>query len=83
VAQALMPAASALLPTLAFDTVSRARKGVEMSLDTADTSVCATVWDYVEVALCTWGGSFTMASQKVSMDFITFINCRRSTGFCM
>src|ERR1035441_5319178 len=31
VAQALLPAASALLPTLAFDTVSRPRTGVEMS----------------------------------------------------
>jgi hypothetical protein len=31
VAQALLPAASALMPTLAFDPVSRPRKGVETS----------------------------------------------------
>src|ERR1019366_4173531 len=31
VAQALLPAASALMPTLAFDTVSRPRKGAETS----------------------------------------------------
>src|ERR1019366_4087833 len=42
VAQALLPAASALVPTLAFDTVSRPRTGVETSLDTAGTSACAT-----------------------------------------
>jgi hypothetical protein len=46
VAQALLPAASALMPTLAFDTVSRPRKGVETSLDTAGTgpegTPCAT-----------------------------------------
>jgi len=42
VAQALMPAASALLPTLAFDTLLRPRTGVETSLDTAGKSACAT-----------------------------------------
>ena len=46
VAQALMPAASALMPTLAFDTVSRQLTGVETSLDTAGTgpegTPCAT-----------------------------------------
>src|SRR5450759_1433011 len=42
VAQALMPAASALMPTPAFDTVSPPRTGVETSLDTAGTSACAT-----------------------------------------
>src|ERR1035437_9041061 len=42
VAQALLPAASALMPTLAFDTVSRPRTGVETSLDTAGKSACAT-----------------------------------------
>jgi hypothetical protein len=42
VAQALLPAASALLPTPAFDDMSPPRKGVEMSLDTAGTSACAT-----------------------------------------
>jgi hypothetical protein len=46
VAQALLPAASALMPTLAFDTVSRPRKSVETSLDTAGTgpegTPCAT-----------------------------------------
>ena len=46
VAQALMPAASALMPTLAFDTVSRPRTGVETSLDTAGTSAqCHLVFD--------------------------------------
>jgi len=39
VAQALVPAASALMPTLGFDPV---RTGVEMSLDAAGTSACAT-----------------------------------------
>src|ERR1017187_3913180 len=43
VAQALLPAASALMPTLAFDSVSRPRTGVETSLDTAGTSACATI----------------------------------------
>jgi len=38
VAHALVRAASALLPTL----VSHAGEGVEMSLDTARTSACAT-----------------------------------------
>src|ERR1035441_7369372 len=42
VAQALLAAASALMPTLAFDAVSCARTGVETSLDTAGTSACAT-----------------------------------------
>jgi hypothetical protein len=42
VAQALLPAASALVPTLAWDTVAQPRTRVEMSLDTADTSVRAT-----------------------------------------
>jgi hypothetical protein len=42
VAQALVPAASALLPTRAFDDMSPPRKGVEMSLDTAGMSACAT-----------------------------------------
>jgi hypothetical protein len=42
VAQALMPAASALLPTPAFDDMSPPRKSVEMSLDTAGMSACAT-----------------------------------------
>jgi hypothetical protein len=46
VAQAFMPAASALMPTLAFDTVPRPRTGVETSLDTAGTgpegTPCAT-----------------------------------------
>src|ERR1019366_2150544 len=42
VAQALLPAASALMPTLACDTVSGPRTGVERSLDTAGTSACAT-----------------------------------------
>jgi hypothetical protein len=49
VAQALLPAASALVPTLAWDTMAQPRTRVEMSLDTADTSVRATsvggVWD--------------------------------------
>jgi hypothetical protein len=36
VAQALLPAALALVPTLAFDTVSRPRTGVETSLWTPD-----------------------------------------------
>ncbi|SPF53725.1 hypothetical protein SBA4_5810008 [Candidatus Sulfopaludibacter sp. SbA4] len=46
VAQALVPAASALMPTPAFDTVSQSRKRVETSLDTAGTgpegTPCAT-----------------------------------------
>src|ERR1017187_6541784 len=42
VAQALGPAASALMPTPAFDTVSSPPAGVETSLDTAGTSACAT-----------------------------------------
>jgi hypothetical protein len=42
VAQALVPAASALLPTLACDTGSGPPTGVETSLDTAGTSACAT-----------------------------------------
>src|ERR1035441_90012 len=46
VAQALLAAASALMPTLAFDAVSCARTGVETSLDTAGTgpegTPCAT-----------------------------------------
>ncbi|SPF55117.1 hypothetical protein SBA4_6920012 [Candidatus Sulfopaludibacter sp. SbA4] len=57
-AQALVPAASALMPTPAFDTVSQSRKRVETpgtsgtdpqtggpqagSLDTAGTGACAT-----------------------------------------
>src|ERR1019366_6729408 len=41
VAQALLPAASALMPTPAFDTASRPRTGVETSLDTTGTSACA------------------------------------------
>src|ERR1019366_3458558 len=40
VAQALLPAAPALVPAL--DTVSQRRIGVETSLDTAGTSACAT-----------------------------------------
>src|ERR1035438_7192243 len=40
VAQALVPAASALMPTL--DAVSQQRVSVETSLDTAGTSACAT-----------------------------------------
>jgi len=47
VAQALLPAASALLPTLTFGTVSRPRTGVETSLDTAGKSACATLADGV------------------------------------
>jgi hypothetical protein len=47
VAQALLPAASALLPTLARDPVSRPPTGVETSLDTAGTgpegTPCATI----------------------------------------
>jgi hypothetical protein len=42
VAQALLPAASALMPTLGDDTLSETRTRVETSLDTADTSVRAT-----------------------------------------
>ena len=42
VAQALLPAASALLPTLRLDRVSPQRSSVEMSLDTAGKSACAT-----------------------------------------
>ena len=42
VAQALMPAASALMPTLAFATVSGPPTRVETSLDAAGTSACAT-----------------------------------------
>jgi hypothetical protein len=42
VAQALVPAASALMPTLEFDTMSQPRTGVETSLDTAGRSACAT-----------------------------------------
>ena len=46
VAQALMPAASALMPTLAFYTMSRPLTGVETSLDTVGTgpegTSCAT-----------------------------------------
>ena len=43
VAQALVPAASALLPTFRLDTLSPRRTGVETSrLDTAGTSACAT-----------------------------------------
>src|ERR1035441_2628967 len=42
VAQALMPAASALMPTLASASVSRSRSGVKTSLDTAGTGTCAT-----------------------------------------
>src|ERR1017187_10609323 len=42
VAQALLPAASALLPTLACATLSCPRTGAEMSLGTAGTSACAT-----------------------------------------
>jgi len=43
VAQALVPAASALVPTPAFDTGARPRTSVETSLDAAGTSACATV----------------------------------------
>ncbi|SPF41526.1 hypothetical protein SBA4_2740009 [Candidatus Sulfopaludibacter sp. SbA4] len=39
VAQALVPAASALMPTPASDSVSQPGRGVETSLDTAGTSV--------------------------------------------
>jgi hypothetical protein len=42
VAQALVPAASALMPTPACETLSQPWAGVEMSLDTAGTSACAT-----------------------------------------
>ena len=42
VAQALLPAASALMPTLGDDTLSETRTRVETSLATADTSVRAT-----------------------------------------
>jgi len=42
VAHALMRAASAPMPTLVRDTLSPPRKRVEMSLDTADTSVRVT-----------------------------------------
>jgi len=42
VAQALLPAASALMPTLGIEAVSQPRTGVETSLDTADKSACAT-----------------------------------------
>ena len=42
VARALLPAASALMPTLACDISSPARTRVEMSLDTAGTSARAT-----------------------------------------
>jgi len=47
VAQALVPAASALMPTLGFDTVAQPRESVETSLDTAGTgpegTPCATL----------------------------------------
>jgi hypothetical protein len=42
VARTLVSAASRLVSTQFFDTVSQARKSVETSLDTADTSVRAT-----------------------------------------
>ncbi|SPE36406.1 hypothetical protein SBA6_570010 [Candidatus Sulfopaludibacter sp. SbA6] len=42
VAQALVPAASALMPTSGVDTLSQRRKSVEKSLDTAGMSACAT-----------------------------------------
>jgi hypothetical protein len=42
VAQALLPAASALMPTLGFDAASQLGASVETSLDTAGTSACAT-----------------------------------------
>ncbi|SPE38645.1 hypothetical protein SBA6_910023 [Candidatus Sulfopaludibacter sp. SbA6] len=42
VAQALVPAASALMPTPAVETVAQPRTRVEMSLDPAGTSACAT-----------------------------------------
>ena len=42
VAYALMRAASALVPTLGYDTLSHPRTRVEMSLDTAGTSARAT-----------------------------------------
>jgi hypothetical protein len=42
VAQALLPAASALMPTLGYGTLSDTRTRVETSLDTADRSVRAT-----------------------------------------
>ena len=45
VAHALMRAASALLPTLGSDTVLPTGDGVEMSLDTARMSACATAPD--------------------------------------
>src|ERR1019366_10658234 len=35
---------------------------------------------YVDVPAHSFGGSFTRASQKSSMDFTTFMNCFRSTG---
>jgi hypothetical protein len=42
VAQALMPAASALMPTHTFDATSPPRTSVETSLDTAGRSASAT-----------------------------------------
>jgi hypothetical protein len=42
VAQALLPAASALMPTLGDDALSETQTRVETSLDTADKSVRAT-----------------------------------------
>jgi hypothetical protein len=41
-AQALVPAASALMSTLAYGTMAQPRTCVETSLDTAGTSACAT-----------------------------------------
>ena len=45
VAHALLRAASPLLATLGSDTMSPAEDGVEMSLDTARRSACATTPD--------------------------------------
>jgi len=44
VARALVPAASALMPTSVFATVARPPAGVETSLDAAGKSACATKW---------------------------------------
>jgi mono/diheme cytochrome c family protein len=69
VAQALLPAASALMPTL----VRRARKRVEMSLDTACRSACATL---VLLAVLSLAGC-----RQDMQDQPKFIPLRPSTFF--
>jgi len=71
VAQALVPAASALMPTLGFDPGLQPRTGVETSLDTAGTSARATSATMNSVAIIGTGligASFGLALRKAGFD---------------